>query len=123
MSAKKTRIVRFELDPNEPARLSDEEKARFDAIRDEDIDYSDIPELDDEWFIEAQRQQHPGEPVKLPVKLWVDERVIAFFRERAAKAATEHGDDADDAEVLMREVLYDFFQEQQERAARAEAAA
>ena len=37
--------------------LTDEQKGRMPKylfIRDEDIDYSDIPELDDEWFKNAK---------------------------------------------------------------------
>ena len=33
-------IVKYTLDPKNPPRMTDEEKASFDAIKDEDIDYS-----------------------------------------------------------------------------------
>ena len=48
------KTVKYTLNPENPPRLTDEEKARYDAIKDEDIDYSDIPELGDEFFRDAQ---------------------------------------------------------------------
>ncbi|WP_349370804.1 hypothetical protein [Salinarimonas sp.] len=38
--------VRYALEPENPPKLSDETKARLDAMRDEDIAFNDIPELD-----------------------------------------------------------------------------
>ena len=45
--------IKYTLDPKKPLRMTDKEKARFDAIKDKDIDYSDIPELGDEFFERA----------------------------------------------------------------------
>jgi hypothetical protein len=45
MSEKNTgKIVTYTYDPLNPPKLTAEERARLDAIRDEDIDLSDIPE-------------------------------------------------------------------------------
>ncbi|WP_017292818.1 hypothetical protein [Geminocystis herdmanii] len=42
-------VKRSEIPPKTPERIKE-----IMAIRDEDIDYSDIPELDEEWFKDAQ---------------------------------------------------------------------
>lgn len=44
---------------------------------DEDIDYSDIPELDDEWFKNA-KWVHP----KQSVTIRLDNEVVNFFRKQ-----------------------------------------
>ena len=46
-------IVRKEVDLNHLPKMSEKDLARFDAITDEDIDYSDIPELGDDFFKRA----------------------------------------------------------------------
>jgi len=43
----KSRTVSFTLDPANPPRWTEEEKRRFDAMTDDDIDYSDIPDTSD----------------------------------------------------------------------------
>lgn len=50
--SKKT--VEYTLDPKNLPVWDEEDQKRFDSIRDEDIDYSDIPELDDDFFRKAQ---------------------------------------------------------------------
>ena len=37
------KTVRFTLDPENPPRLTPEQSERLDSMRDEDIDFSDIP--------------------------------------------------------------------------------
>jgi hypothetical protein len=54
-------IIRFTLDPNNLPKATASDLARIDAMTDADIDYSDIPELDDEFFKNAA-------PVNLPPK-------------------------------------------------------
>ena len=46
------------------------------AIRDEDIDYSDIPELDDDWFEKATLIM----PQTKPVSVKVDNDVVEWYR-------------------------------------------
>lgn len=50
---------------------------RVDGLRDSDIDYSDIPELDDRFFREAIRW--PG--TKKQITLRLDPDILAFFRQ------------------------------------------
>jgi hypothetical protein len=39
----------YQLDPKNLPQLSQSDLARIDRVKDEDIDYSDIPELGDEF--------------------------------------------------------------------------
>ena len=43
----------YQPDPENPRQLTKSELDRLDRMTDEDIDYSDIPELDDEFFSKA----------------------------------------------------------------------
>ncbi len=52
--------------------------ARIDAMRDEDIDYSDNPKLDDDFFAEAVRWPGP----KQQITLRLDPDVLAFFKQQ-----------------------------------------
>jgi hypothetical protein len=50
-------------DPKKPPQLTKSDLARLDRMTDEDIDYSDIPPLDDEFFRNAKRVPPPGKNV------------------------------------------------------------
>ncbi len=52
--------------------------ARVDAMKDEDLDYSEIPELDENFFKEAVIW--PG--TKHQITLRLDPDVLEFFREQ-----------------------------------------
>lgn len=43
-------ITRFRLDPANLPRLTPEDSAHLDAMTEDDIDLSDIPELTDDFF-------------------------------------------------------------------------
>lgn len=65
------------MNANKKSTMSDLKK--IDAIRDEDIDYSDIPPLDDSFFTQAK--------IKLPkpkvsVTLRLDDDVLAWFKKQ-----------------------------------------
>jgi len=53
-------MKRSRLDPKNPPRLTAEEARRLDRMKDEDIDYSDIPELGDEFFSRAKHPAYVG---------------------------------------------------------------
>jgi uncharacterized protein (DUF4415 family) len=53
--------------------------ARIDKLRDEDIDYSDIPELDDEVFAQPLV---PWPPRKEPITICVDAEVLDWFKDQ-----------------------------------------
>lgn len=71
-------IVRYTLDPDHPPKLSKEAKQRYDAIRDRDIDYSDIPELDEDFFKRALKPQEAPTKEKISVRL--DSDVLQWLR-------------------------------------------
>jgi uncharacterized DUF497 family protein len=57
-------IVHFERKPGEPlTRRQKENLKRIAEIKDEDIDFSDIPELTDEWFARARRADEAAAPI------------------------------------------------------------
>lgn len=65
-------------------KLSDlnvaEERIReIEAIPDDQIDYSDIPELDEAWFAQAQTWTPP---TKKQITLRLDEDIVAYFKEQ-----------------------------------------
>lgn len=69
-------LVRKTLDELEP--VSEERLREIAAIPDEEIDFSDIPELDEAWFAEAKLWTPPS---KKQITLRLDEDVVAFFKE------------------------------------------
>jgi uncharacterized protein (DUF4415 family) len=52
---------------------------RLDALKDEDIEYSDIPELDEEFWANAKVVMPPG---KKQLTLRIDEDVLAWMKEQ-----------------------------------------
>jgi len=90
-------IVRHERKPGEPlTRRQKENLKRIAAIKDEDIDFSDIPELTDEWFARAVRGKF-YRPVKEVVSIRLDEDVLAFYRSQGAGYQTRINDTLRDA--------------------------
>ena len=70
-------MVRYTPDPKTPPRMTQGEKARFDALKDEDIDYSDIPELDANFWANAKIELQTQKP---HVTMRVDEETLEFFK-------------------------------------------
>ena len=66
--------------PFSPEEL--EQLAKLRAMRDEDIDLSDIPELTEE---QLSRGFRPGlhRPIKMPVTIRLDADVVGWFKEHA----------------------------------------
>ena len=91
-------IVRMTIDPNNPPELTAEDRARARRHRelsDEDIDTSDIPELDAAFFERAEEKQ-------LAVRL--DRDVVEWFRSQG------HG-----YQNRMNAVLRDFYERHRDR--------
>ena len=87
----KTKLVRSEFDLNNPPPLSDaqrEELARLAEMRDEDIDFSDIPRLTEKFWANAIpfRDRHLYRPVKRQLTLRLDNDLIQWFKTRAGGA-------------------------------------
>ena len=94
-------IVSFTLDPKNPPRMTKTEKAKFDAMRDSDIDFSDTPEtVGVAWT-------RPGALVtpenKQQVTLRIDGDVLAYFKRTGSRYQTR-----------MNNVLRAFVQAQQQ---------
>lgn len=77
--------VKYTIDPKKPPRMTKAERQRFDATRDEDIDYSDIPELDAAFWEQAKIATPTTKP---NVSLRVPEDVVAFFKAENPKGYT-----------------------------------
>lgn len=75
-------LVRKHLDPKHPPRPTDEEARRYDALSDEDIDYSDIPDLSQAGFPRVDLDER-GRIVAVYVP--VDPDVLAWFMRRDPK--------------------------------------
>jgi uncharacterized protein (DUF4415 family) len=67
----------YQLDPNRLPKLTPSQAKRLDRMKDSDIDYSDIPELDDEFFARAQ-QVWP--PAKQQLTIRLDEDVLKWLK-------------------------------------------
>ncbi|PYS52804.1 MAG: hypothetical protein DMF68_00815 [Acidobacteria bacterium] len=63
-------------------KLSETDWARIDSMTDEEIDTSDIPSLDDEFFAAAEWRMPKG---KTAVTLSVDEDVLKWFEAQGAE--------------------------------------
>lgn len=72
--------VTYTLDRKNLPQLTPEEAARLDAICDEDIDYSEIPELDDAFFATVRLVSNRLPHSKHKISLWVDDDVLAWLK-------------------------------------------
>ncbi len=85
-------IVRYERKPGDPlTRRQKENLKRIAEIKDEDIDFSDIPELTEEWFARAVRGKF-YRPAKEIVSIRLDKDVLAFYRRQGAGYQTRIND-------------------------------
>ena len=69
---------------------------RIDAMADEDIDYSDVPELDAEFWKAAEVFDRGA---KKPITIRIDNDVIAWFKSRGGRY-----------QVLMNQVLRQYME-------------
>ena len=80
MPTKGSNIVKRTLDPKKPLQVSDEQKARLEAVAsmpDEQIDYSDAPSLPNAvWMKAAEQLPH----TKKQITLRIDAEVLEFFK-------------------------------------------
>jgi len=88
MPRKKNDIVKLTLDPHNLPPLTEEQKARLDAIAAmpyENIDYSDAPHRPDAvWMKAAERLP----PAKKQITLRIDADVIDFFQHTGRRYQT-----------------------------------
>jgi len=78
MSTSNTGMVRFTLDPNNPPQMTPAQKQALRDLRDEDIDFSDIPRLTRTGWRRVS-DLVPAENKK-QITLRLDADVIEFFR-------------------------------------------
>ena len=78
MSTSNTGMVRFTLDPNNPPQMTPAQKQALRDLRDEDIDFSDIPRLTRAGWRRVS-DLVPAENKK-QITLRLDADVIEFFR-------------------------------------------
>jgi uncharacterized protein (DUF4415 family) len=79
-----SKIVKFELDPTSPPPLTDTQKAELEALKampDEDIDYSDIPPLGDEFWKNAVRNPF-YKPTKTSTTVRLDSDVLMWLKSK-----------------------------------------
>ena len=84
----KTKIIRYEFDPANPPSLTDEQRERLralDALKDEDIDFSDIPPLSEDFWKNAVRGKF-YRPVKKQVTVRLDADVLEYFKAKQGGA-------------------------------------
>lgn len=77
--------VKFTLDPKNPPKMSKADRARLDAISDKDIDYSDLPELDADFWANATIEKPAQKP---SVTMRMDEATLAYFKGSDPKGYT-----------------------------------
>jgi uncharacterized protein (DUF4415 family) len=82
MKKKDAKIVRYKLDTGNLPPLTENQRAELAALAalpDSEIDYSDIPPLNDEWFPKAVRGRF-YRPVKQQITARVDSDVLAWLK-------------------------------------------
>jgi uncharacterized protein (DUF4415 family) len=77
--------VKHTLDPKNPPKMTKAEQERFDAISDEDIDYSDIPELDMAFWSNAKIEAPSQRP---SVTMRLDAETLEYFKGEQPKGYT-----------------------------------
>ena len=76
------KLVNYTRDPNQKPQLTPEQEAKLAALSDEDIDYSDIRELDDGFWKNVQIV-YP-DPTQL-ITLKIKSSVIQYFKAQDEK--------------------------------------
>jgi uncharacterized protein (DUF4415 family) len=77
-----SKIIRYEIDLDNPPHLTKEQKARLKALAekpDNEIDCSDIPELDDNFWKNAVRNPF-YRPTKTSTTVRIDSDVLAWYK-------------------------------------------
>jgi uncharacterized protein (DUF4415 family) len=78
----KSKIIRYEIDLDNPPRLTEEQKTRLKALaekQDSEIDCGDIPELDEKFWQNAVRNPF-YRPTKKSTTVRIDSDVLAWYK-------------------------------------------
>ncbi len=73
-------LTTYKHNPNNPKKLSKAELKTLDEMKDKDIDYSDIPELDESFLENAIRVSESINKTKISLRL--DNDVLAWLKQR-----------------------------------------
>ncbi|MGA2252022.1 BrnA antitoxin family protein [Terracidiphilus sp.] len=79
MNTSATGMVKFRFDPNNPPEMTEEQMQRLREMRDEDIDFSDIPNQAGTTGWRRVSDLVPSDN-KSQITLRLDADVLAFFR-------------------------------------------
>lgn len=82
----KGKTIRYSVDILNPPPLTEEQKRRLEklaAMPDEDIDFSDIPPLDEKFWANAQRNPFYQKALKQQLTIRLDADVLDWFKRRA----------------------------------------
>ncbi len=74
--------IKYTPDPNSTPQMSEAEEARLASLSDEEIDYSDIEELDDEFWEKAEMV---SPDLTQPITLRVKQSVLQYFQAKGKK--------------------------------------
>ena len=91
MSESKSATTRFVVDLQNPVPKGQLRALtrRVKAADARPIDYSDIPELPDEWFLRVAREGNLAAiPAKKPISVKLDEDVLDFFKGHGSRYQT-----------------------------------
>ncbi len=88
MKEKAKNTIQLELDPTSKKKFSAQEKLKMDAISEQQIDYTDIPEISDQWFLQAARAKEMKIPTKNQISLRVDADILEFFKSHGSRYQT-----------------------------------
>ncbi len=100
----KSEMVRCRIDLKNPPPLTQEQKARLDALEekpDSAVDFDDIPRLTEEWFAHAAPNPYLRRPVETTIKL--DERLLSWLR--GSGDGSPESIDAQVNEILRKAML------------------
>lgn len=83
MKEKTTGLVRYRLDPENPPRMTDAQRKRLREMKDEDIDYSDIPSQRGAAWTRPGALIPAGNKKQITVRLDAD--VLEFFKKTGTR--------------------------------------
>jgi uncharacterized protein (DUF4415 family) len=105
--------VFYELDLLDPPPLTEEQKAELaalDNLRDEDIDFSDIPPLTEEFWKNGIRNPHYARALKEQLTIRLDADILDWFK--------RHAKDGKGYQTDINKALRAYVVAQEKRAAR-----
>lgn len=108
-AVKVSKVTRMSVDPKKAPKptWTREQRQRLAAMKDEDIDLSDIPEARPEatWVHHAGRLAQQAKEPKKPVTMRIDSDVIAVFKKLATQTDRKY-------QSIMQDVLRAFAEHQ-----------